>query len=174
MIEVAVAFAAAEAAVAGVKKAIALGKDIQECYHDISTFFEKQAEIKSVAVIDTVAKKNPNITLSQATKQALDATFASRRLYRMEVELRELLIYNNSEETGLYEEMCARRDAIVAFAKEQAEEEARQERMRLREIARRRAERMQLIQSIIAAILGTACATAIIYGIWTMFHWRDL
>ncbi len=47
MIEVAVAFAAAEAAVAGVKRAIALGKDIQECYHDISTFFEKQAEIKS-------------------------------------------------------------------------------------------------------------------------------
>ena len=64
MIEVAVAFAAAEAAVAGVKKAIELGKDIQECYHDISTFFEKQAEIKSVAVVDSVAKKNPNITLS--------------------------------------------------------------------------------------------------------------
>ena len=50
MIEVAVAFAAAEAAVAGVKRAIALGKDIQECYHDIGTFFEKQAEIKSVWV----------------------------------------------------------------------------------------------------------------------------
>jgi hypothetical protein len=173
MIEVAVAFAAAEAAVAGVKRAIALGKEIQECYHDISTFFEKQAEIKSVAVVDTVAKKNPNITLSQATKQALDATFASRKLYRMEVELREMLIYNNSGETGLYEEMCARRDAIVAAAREEAEEEARLERMRLREVARRRAERIQLVQSIIAAIVGTACATAILYGIWWMFHWRE-
>ena len=173
MIEVAVAFAAAEAAVAGVKRAIALGKEIQECYHDISTFFEKQAEIKSVAVVDTVAKKNPNITLSQATKQALDATFASRKLYRLEVELREMLIYNNSEETGLYQEMCARRDAIVAAAKEEAEEEARIERMRLREIARKRAEKIQLIQSIIAAIVGTACATAILYGIWWMFHWKE-
>jgi glycerol uptake facilitator-like aquaporin len=173
MIEVAVAFAAAEAAVAGVKKAIALGKEIQECYHDISTFFEKQAEIKSVAVVDSVAKKNPNITLSQATKQALDATFASRKLYRLEVELREMLIYNNSEETGLYQEMCARRDAIVAAAKEEAEEEARIERMRIREIARKRAEKIQLIQSIIAAIVGTACATAILYGIWWMFHWRE-
>jgi glycerol uptake facilitator-like aquaporin len=173
MIEVAVAFAAAEAAVAGVKRAIALGKEIQECYHDISTFFEKQAEIKSVAVVDSVAKKNPNITLSQATKQALDATFASRKLYRLEVELREMLIYNNSEETGLYQEMCARRDAIVAAAKEEAEEEARIERMRIREIARKRAEKIQLIQSIIAAIVGTACATAILYGIWWMFHWRE-
>jgi hypothetical protein len=173
MIEVAVAFAAAEAAVAGVKRAIALGKEIQECYHDISTFFEKQAEIKSVAVVDSVAKKNPNITLSQATKQALDATFASRKLYRLEVELREMLIYNNSEETGLYQEMCARRDAIVAAAKEKAEEEARLERMRIREIARKRAEKIQLIQSIIAAIVGTACATAILYGIWWMFHWRE-
>ena len=173
MIEVAVAFAAAEAAVAGVKRAIALGKDIQECYHDISTFFEKQAEIKSVAVVDTVAKKNPNITLSQATKQALDATFASRKLYRLEVELRELLIYNNSEETGLYEEMCARRDAIVAAAKEEAEEEARIARVRLREIARRKAERIQLIQNIIAAVVGTACAMAILYFIYSMFHWRD-
>lgn len=174
MIEVAVAFAAAEAAVAGVKRAIALGKEIQECYHDIGTFFEKQAEVKSAEVIQTVAKKNPNITLSQATKQALDATFASRKLYRLEVELREMLIYNNSGETGLYEEMCARRDAIVAAAKEEAEEEARLERMRLREIAKMRAKRIELIQSIIAAIVGTACATAIIYGIWTMFHWRDL
>jgi hypothetical protein len=174
MIEVAVAFAAAEAAVAGVKRAIALGKEIQECYHDIGTFFEKQAEVKSAEVIQTVAKKNPNITLSQATKQALDATFASRKLYRLEVELREMLIYNNSGETGLYEEMCARRDAIVAAAKEEAEEEARLERMRLREIAKIRAKRIELIQSIIAAIVGTACATAIIYGIWTMFHWRDL
>jgi hypothetical protein len=174
MIEVAVAFAAAEAAVAGVKRAIALGKEIQECYHDIGTFFEKQAEVKSAEVIQTVAKKNPNITLSQATKQALDATFASRKLYRLEVELREMLIYNNSGETGLYEEMCARRDAIVAAAKEEAEEEARLERMRLREIAKIRAKRIELIQSVIAAIVGTACATAIIYGIWTMFHWRDL
>jgi len=174
MIEVAVAFAAAEAAVAGVKRAIALGKEIQECYHDIGTFFEKQAEVKSAEVIQTVAKKNPNITLSQATKQALDATFASRKLYRLEVELREMLIYNNSGETGLYEEMCARRDAIVAAAKEEAEEEARLERMRLREIAKMRAKRIELIQSVIAAIVGTACATAIIYGIWTMFHWRDL
>jgi glycerol uptake facilitator-like aquaporin len=45
--------------------------------------------------------------------------------------------------------------------------------MRLREIARKKAERMQLIQSIIAAIVGTACATAILYGIWWMFHWRE-
>ena len=173
MIEVAVAFAAAEAAVAGVKQAIALGKDIQECYHDISTFFEKQAEVKSAEAIQTVAKKNPNITLSQATKQALDATFASRKLYRLEVDLRELLIYNNSEETGLYEEMCARRDAIVAAAKEEAEEEARIARVRLREIARRKAERIELIQNIIACVVGTACATAILYFIYSMFNWRE-
>jgi hypothetical protein len=69
--------------------------------------------------------------------------------------------------------MCARRDAIVAAAKEEAEEEARIARVRLREIARKRAERIQLIQNIIAAVVGTACATAILYFIYSMFHWRD-
>ena len=93
MIEIAVAFAAAEAAVAGVKKAIALGKEVQECYHEISTFFQNQGEIQAAAIEQAHEKKmGRNVSQGDATKQALDATFAARRMFRMEIELKEMLI----------------------------------------------------------------------------------
>ena len=129
MIEIAVAFAAAEAAVAGVKKAIALGKEVQECYHEISTFFQHQGEIQAAAIEQAHEKKMGRTeSKDSATKQALDATFAARKMFRLEIELKEMLIYQ-SNESGLYEEMCMRRDAIILETKERIEEEARQLRI---------------------------------------------
>ena len=176
MIEIAIAFAAAEAAVAGVKRAIALGHEVQDCYHDIATFFEKSGEIQAAAVEQKHEQKMGRakpISHGEATKQALDATFAARKLFKMEVELREMLVYNSGGETGLYEEMCQRRDAIIQEAKERVEEEARQERMRIAAIKRKKAERIQMLQNILTIICGTAVAAGIIYGIWWMFNWRE-
>jgi hypothetical protein len=171
MIEVAVAFAAAQAAVAGVKQAIALGHEIQDCYHEIAGFFTAQGEIQAAAIEQAHNKKIGKV--QSATAEAIDATFANRKMARMEIELREMLVYNSGNESGLYEEMCQRRDAIVLERKEALEEEARQERMRLRAIERKKQERIQLIQNCIAVVFGTAVSVAIMYGIWVMFHWRD-
>ena len=169
MIEVAVAFAAAQAAVAGVKQAIELGHEIQDCYHEIAGFFTAQGEIQAATIEQAHNKKIGK----SATAEAIDATFANRKMARMEIELREMLVYNSGNESGLYEEMCQRRDAIVLERKEALEEEARQERMRLRAIERKKQERIQLIQNCIAVVFGTAVSVAIMYGIWMMFHWRD-
>lgn len=169
MIEVAVAFAAAQAAVAGVKQAIELGHEIQDCYHEIAGFFTAQGQIQAAAIEQAHNKKIGK----DATVEALDAMFASRKMARMEIELREMLVYNSGSESGLYEEMCQRRDAIVFERKEALEEEARQERIRLRAIERKKQERIQLIQNCIAAILGTAVSVAVMYSIWLMFHWRE-
>ena len=169
MIEVAVAFAAAQAAVAGVKQAIELGHEIQDCYHEIAGFFTAQGQIQAAAIEQAHNKKIGK----DATAEALDAMFASRKMARMEIELREMLVYNSGSESGLYEEMCQRRDAIVFERKEALEEEARQERMRLRAIERKKQERIELIQNCIAAVLGTAVSVAIMYTIWLMFHWRE-
>ena len=173
MIEVAVAFAAAQAAVAGVKQAIALGHEIQDCYHEIAGFFTAQGEIQAAAIEQAHNKKIGKVQEKSATTEALDAMFASRKMARMEIELREMLVYNSGNESGLYEEMCQRRDAIVFERKEALAEEARQERMRLRAIERKKQERIQLIQNCIAVVFGTAVSVAIMYGIWMMFHWRD-
>lgn len=164
MIEIAVAFAAAEAAVAGVKKAIALGKEIQECYHEISTFFENQGEIQAAAIEQEHEKKKTG----NATKQALDATFAARRMFRMEIELKEMLIYQ-SNESGLYEEMCMRRDAIILEAKERVEEEARQLRMAAAAKKRKKQELLQNIQEWCAVVVGVSISSFIMWIIWWMF-----
>lgn len=172
MIEVAVAFAAAQAAVAGIKQAIALGHEIQDCYHDIAGFFTAQGEIQAAAIEQAHNKKLGVVPEKSATAEALDAMFASRKMARMEVELREMLIYNSGNESGLYEEMCHRRDTIVRERKEALEEAARQERMRIAAIKRAKELRIQRIQEIFTAIVGVAVATAVIYFVYWMFNWR--
>jgi Fe2+ transport system protein B len=171
MIEIAVAFAAAEAAVAGVKKAIALGKEIQECYGEISTFFRHQGEIQAAAIEQEHEKKMgrpANVTQGNATQQALDATFAARKMFRMEIELKEMLIYQ-SNESGLYDEMCQRRDAIIFEAKERIAEEARQLRMAIAAKKRKREERIQAIQDWCAVVVGVSISSAIMWVIFWMF-----
>jgi len=172
MIEIAVAYATAQAAVAGIKKAIELGHEIQDCYHDISSFFNAQAEIE-IATIQQKSDKTIGKKQQSATSEALDAVFANRQMRRMEQELKEMLIYNSGNESGLYDEMCQRRLEIVQKRKEEIEEVARAERLRLAAIARKKAQRIETIQNWLTAIVGTAISGAIIYCIYWMFHWRD-
>ena len=108
-----------------------------------------------------------------ATSEALDAVFAARQMQRMERELKEMLIYNSGNESGLYDEMCQRRLEIVQKRKEEIEDAAREERLRLAAIARKKAQRIEAIQNWLTAIVGTAISSAIIYCIYWMFHWRD-
>lgn len=170
MIEIAVAFAAAEAAVAGVKKAIALGKEAQECYHEISTFFQNQGEIQAAAIEQAHEKKMGRpVSQGNATKEALDATFAARRMFRLEIELKEMLIYQ-SNESGLYEEMCMRRDAIILETKERIEEEARQIRRAAAAKKRKKQELLQNIQEWCAVVVGVSISSAIMWAVWWMFQ----
>lgn len=164
MIEIAVAFGVAKAAVAGVKEAIALGHEIQDCYRDIAKFFEVQGEIEA-AVIEQKAAPTKN-----ATAEALDAVFASRQMKKLEQELKEMLIYNSGNESGLYEEMCQRRSEIVQARKNAIEDAARAERLRLAAIARKRQERLDQVQMWLSLVVGTTVSTAIIYAIWWMFQ----
>ena len=166
-ITIGAAFAVAKAAVAGVKEAIALGKEVQECYHDISAFFTAQGEIQAAVVQQEHDKKLGK--QKDATAEALDAMFASRQMFKMEVELREALIYGSGNESGLYEEMCQRRDAIIQERRDAIEEEARLERMRLREIERRKEQRIQSIQEWLAVVFGVSISSFIMYAVWWMF-----
>ena len=166
-ITIGAAFAVAKAAVAGVKEAIALGKEVQECYHDISAFFTAQGEIQAAVIQQEHDQKLGK--QKDATAEALDAMFASRQMFKMEVELREALIYGSGNESGLYEEMCQRRDAIIQDRRDAIEEEARLERMRLREIERKKEQRIQNIQEWLAVVFGVSISSFIMYAVWWMF-----
>ena len=169
-ITIGAAFAVAKAAVAGVKEAIALGKEVQECYHDISAFFVAQGEIQAAVVQQEHDKKLGKPVQRDATAEALDAMFASRQMFKMEVELREALIYGSGNESGLYEEMCQRRDQIIQERRDAIEEEARLERMRLRAIERKKEQRIQNIQEWLAVVFGVAISSFIMYAVWWMFR----
>jgi hypothetical protein len=173
MIEIAVAFGIAKAAVAGVKEAIALGHEIQDCYHDIAKFFDAQGEIEATVIEQKALKTSGAPVSKSATAEALDAVFAARQMKRLEQELKEMLIYNSGNESGLYEEMCQRRAEIVRERKDAIEDAARAERLRLAAIARKKQERIDKIQNVLTVIMGTAISGAIIYFIWWMFHWKD-
>ena len=170
MIEIAVAFGIAKAAVAGVKEAIALGHEIQDCYRDIASFFDAQGEIEAAVAEQKITKAAPE---KSSTAEALDAVFAARQMKKLEQELKEMLIYNSGNESGLYEEMCQRRSEIVQARKDAIEDAARAERLRLAAIARKKRERIDKIQMWLTVVVGTTVSAAIIYAIWWMFNWKD-
>ena len=171
MIEIAVAFGIAKAAVAGVKEAIALGHEIQDCYHDIANFFDAQGEIEATVMEQKVLKTTKNSTNStkSATTEALDAVFAARQMKKLEQELKEMLIYNSGNESGLYDEMCQRRAEIIRARKEEIEDAARAERMRVAAIQRAKEQRIQNIQEWCAVVLGVSISSFIMWAIWWMF-----
>jgi rubrerythrin len=170
MIEVAVAFGIAKAAVAGVKEAIALGHEIQDCYRDIASFFDAQGEIEAAVAEQKITKAAPE---KSSTAEALDAVFAARQMKKLEQELKEMLIYNSGNESGLYDEMCQRRSEIIQARKDAIEDAARAERLRLAAIARKKRERIEKIQMWLTVVVGTTMSAAIIYAIWWMFNWKD-
>jgi hypothetical protein len=83
-----------------------------------------------------------------------------------------MLIYQ-SNESGLYEEMCQRRDAIILEAKERIEEEARQLRMAAAAKKRKKQEMLQNIQEWCAVVVGVSISSAIMWAIWWMFKNGD-
>ena len=179
MIEIAAAVLVAKTAVAGVKELISLGHEIQDCYHDIATFFDKQTEVE-LTIIEQKEAKLAATKLAietgkavpkqrSATSEALEATFASREMIRLEQELKEALIYGGGE-SGLYDEMCQRRNEILRERKQEIEEAERAERMRLAAIKRAKEKRLQNIQEWCAVVLGVSISSFVMWAIWWMFH----
>lgn len=174
---IAAAFAGAQAAVEGVKKAVALGKEIRDVYQEISVFFQAQGKIEAEAKKQEFEKAvAPVERRKSATQRALDIVFMRREMQRMETELREMLIYQFSE-PGLYAEMCQERDRIIA--EERAEQEAAQrkindavleEKRRLRLIEKAKKARMDAAINAVVLAVGASISMAIICGIIWMFQ----
>ena len=158
MIEVAAAYATAQAAVAGVKAAVALykdakavGKDVSSIMGDISShlgsFFDAQEEVVKASHQTSI---NP-IKQKSLDAQALDNVIRVRQLQQYEVELRELLIYHTPM-AGIWDDFQLERKKL---RDERAEEEAKERRLaaKARKLRQELKDKIALYGVIIGSIL---------------------
>ena len=121
------AFAIAKSTIAGVKEAIQMGKDLQECSGDLIKFFEHRDTVAKAAVHE---KKKPQSDMGQAVNVVMQA----KALRDAEKQLREQLIY--SGQGDVWEAIQAQYNMIVANRKREereAEAKAKQRRETLAE-----------------------------------------
>ena len=147
MIDPITAFATAQAAVAGIQKAIKLGKDIQGLVGEFGRFFDaKDAVIKAA---NDAAKSGKS-----DTAQAMEFVMQQNQLREAEEHLKHTLIYTGYPE--LWEQMLAKRLEIQR-ERRRAEEAARKERARVV------AQRILIAQIIGASITVIILAALVIY-----------
>jgi hypothetical protein len=126
-ITISAAFAIAKSTIAGVKEAIQMGKDLQECSGDLIKFFEHRDTVAKAAVHDKKKSKSD-------MGQALDIVMQAKALRDAEKELKEKLIW--SGQGDVWEAIQAEYNMIVANRKREereAEAKAKQRRENMAE-----------------------------------------
>ena len=144
MIDPITAFAAAQAAVAGIQKAIKLGKDVNGLVGEFSRFFDARDAVQKAANDAGKSGKSD-------TGRAMEIVMQANQLRESEEQLKHMLVYGGYPE--LWEMMLKERMKIKQ-ARDKAEREAKIERRRV------------MAQRLLAAqIIGGAIAVILIGGI---------
>ena len=112
-----IAFTAAQQSVGYIKKAIALGKDVNSLYGQFAKFFENSDTIHSANVAAQNSKKI--LTDGQIRSLSIQIAMQSKALRDAEKELKEMLIYSGNSD--VWDEMMAER---VRMYKERTKLEA--------------------------------------------------
>lgn len=151
MIDPITAFATAQAAVAGIKKAVQLGKDVQGLVGEFGKFFDARDVVQKAANDAGKSGKSD-------TSRAMEIVMQANQLREAEEQLKHMLVYGGYPE--LWEQMLKERMKIKQ-AREKAERAAKIERRRV------------VAQRILAAqIIGGAIAVIII-GVIVIFIIRQ-
>jgi len=116
-ITIGIAFTAAQQSVGYIKKAIALGKDVNSLYGQFARFFENSDKIHSASIEVQNSKKI--LTDGQIRAMSIQIAMQSKALRSAEKELKEMLIYSGNSD--VWDEMMAER---VRMYKERAKLEA--------------------------------------------------
>lgn len=116
-VTIGIAFTAAQQSVNYIKKAIALGKDVNSLYGQFAKFFENSDTVHSASV---KAQTSKNIlTDGQIRSMSIQIAMQSKALRDAEKDLKEMLIYSGNKD--VWDEMMAER---VRLYKERAKIEA--------------------------------------------------
>ena len=143
MIEVAVALATAQAAVAGIKAAIQVGHDAKDCLGDFMKLFDAQDQIQRAST-DERSKVKGDGQQQSAMSEALESVIAAKKVREMTEDLKQHLVW--SGQADVWEDIQREHNAIVQRRKA-AELAAQRERERL---AKQKKER-----ALIAMVLAT-------------------
>jgi hypothetical protein len=112
-----IAFTAAQQSVGYIKKAIALGKDVNSLYGQFAKFFENSDKIHSANVAAQTSKKI--LTDGEIRALSIQIAMQSKALRDAEKDLKEMLIYSGNKD--VWDQMMAER---VRMYKERAKLEA--------------------------------------------------
>jgi hypothetical protein len=112
-----IAFTAAQQSVGYIKKAIALGKDVNSLYGQFARFFENSDKIHAASVEAQTSKKI--LTDGQIRAMSVQIAMQSKALRDAEKELKEMLIWSGNKD--VWDEMMAER---VRMYKERAKLQA--------------------------------------------------
>ena len=115
------AFAAAQAAVAGIQKAIKLGKDINQIIGEFGKFFDAKDVVQKAANDQAKSGKSD-------TARAMEIVMQANALREAEEHLKHQLVYGGYPELW---EMMLRERMKIRQAREKAEREARIARRKL-------------------------------------------
>ena len=111
MIDPLTAFAAAQAAIKGVKAAIALGKDIQAVASDLMKFFEAKDVVQKAA-------SKPKSTFAQSdTAAAFEIVMQAKQLADAERELNNYFVMSGNAD--LWQQLLVERNNIIQQRKTQ-------------------------------------------------------
>jgi len=141
------AFAAAQAAVAGIQKAIKLGKDVNGLIGEFSRFFDARDTVQKAANDAGKAGKSD-------TGRAMEIVMQANQLRESEEQLKHMLVYGGYPE--LWEMMLKERMKIKQ-AREKAERIAEAERKKIS------AQRMLMAQVVGGAICIITIGVVIIF-----------
>lgn len=145
MIDPFTAFAAAQAAVKGIKAAIALGKDIQSASGDILKFFDAKDTL-------TVASTNPKkagVKRSDMARAA-ELVLQAHQIQKAEADLREYLIYTGNAQ--LWDQIMMERNRIQS--------ERRSDEIKAKKA---HAKKLKEIKDATALALGAVLLSILIY-----------
>ena len=116
-ITIGIAFTAAQQSVGYIKKAIALGKDVNSLYGQFARFFENSDTIHSANA--TVQNSKNILTDGQIRALSIQIAMQSKALRDAEKDLKEMLIYSGNKD--VWDQMMAER---VRMYKERAKLQA--------------------------------------------------
>lgn len=133
------AFAAAQAAVAGIKKAIQLGKDVNGLVGEFSRFFDARDVVQKAANDAGKAGKSD-------TSRAMEIVMQANQLRESEEQLKHMLVYGGYPE--LWEQMLRERMKI---------KQAREKAERIAEAERKKLSAQRLLAAQIIGALITVC-----------------
>lgn len=139
-------YAGAQATIAGIKGAIAMGKDINGLIGDFSKFFLMADQVHVASTkkkIESIKKSD-----SQIAAEALEIAWASKKLREDERYLKDMLIWSGNDD--VYYEMMKER---IRLSKERAEAE----RLEEERIQRQRETIGELVMNTLLFVAAIAC-----------------